>query len=81
VLSKSTDDVDRNEKMPIYVAHGVRCVWLIDPRQKTLEVYALDDRRRSKKAVIHRDAARVHAPPFEAIELDLSALWVPEPPG
>jgi Uma2 family endonuclease len=81
VLSKSTEDVDRNEKMPIYAAHGVRYTWLIDPRQKTLEVYELSEKRRWKKAVIHRDAARVHAPPFEAIELDLSALWVPEPPG
>jgi Uma2 family endonuclease len=81
VLSTSTEDVDRNEKMPIYAAHGVRHAWLIDPRTKTLEVYELDGKRRWKKAVIHRDTAPVRAPPFDAIELDLSALWVPEPPG
>jgi Uma2 family endonuclease len=81
VLSKSTEDIDRNEKMPIYAAHGVRHAWLIDPIERTLEVYTLDPRRRWKQPVLHRDAARVHAPPFDAIELDLSALWVPATPG
>jgi Uma2 family endonuclease len=76
VLSKSTDDYDRNEKMPIYAREGVRYAWLVDPVAKTLEVYVLGVRRRWNKPQIHRDAARVRVPPFDAVELDLSSLWV-----
>jgi Uma2 family endonuclease len=79
VLLKSTEKVDREEKMPIYAAHGVRHAWLVDPIARTLEVYVLGSRQRWESPVIHRGSARVHAPPFDAIELDLSALWVPTP--
>ncbi len=77
VLSPSTEALDRTEKMPIYAAHGVRHAWLVDPIGKTLEVYALGAKRRWGPPAIHRGATRVCAPPFEAVELDLSALWVP----
>jgi Uma2 family endonuclease len=75
VLSSSTEETDRTEKMPIYAREGVRFAWLIDPIGRTLEAYALRGGRRWSKAVVHRDAERVRVPPFEAVELDLSALW------
>ncbi|WP_437635901.1 Uma2 family endonuclease [Sorangium sp. So ce854] len=75
VLSASTEDVDRHEKMPVYAREGVRHAWLVDPIARTLEVYALGEDRRWGLAVVHRDAARVRAQPFDAIELDLSVLW------
>jgi Uma2 family endonuclease len=75
VLSKSTEDVDRNEKMPLYAREGVRHAWLVDPIKRTLEVFVLGKGRRWTPARTHRDAARVRLPPFEAVELDLSALW------
>ncbi|WP_437908020.1 Uma2 family endonuclease [Sorangium sp. So ce327] len=75
VLSASTEDVDRDEKMPIYAREGVRHAWLVDPIQRTLEVYVLGADRRFGPAVVHRDAARVRVEPFDAVELDLSVLW------
>ena len=75
VLSKSTEDTDRNEKMPIYAREGVRHAWLIDPIARTLEVYLLGPGRRWGEPLIHTGAKRVRVPPFEAIELDLTALW------
>ncbi|WP_437328361.1 Uma2 family endonuclease [Sorangium sp. So ce381] len=75
VLSASTEDVDRDEKMPIYAREGVRHAWLVDPIQRTLEVYVLGADRRWGPAVVHRDAARVRVEPFDAVELDLSVLW------
>jgi Uma2 family endonuclease len=77
VLSRSTERIDREEKMPIYAEHAVRFAWLIDPVAKTLEAYTLDARRRWGAPQVYRGAARVRVPPFDAIELDLSALWVP----
>ncbi len=75
VLSKSTEEVDRDEKMPIYAREGVAHAWLIDPIARTLEVYALGPRRRWRKPQIHEGTSLVRLPPFDAIELDLSALW------
>ena len=77
VLSTSTEDVDRKEKMPLYAREGVRHAWLVDPIAKTLEVYRLGARRRWSKPEIHHGAARVRVAPFDAIELDLSVLWAP----
>jgi Uma2 family endonuclease len=75
VLSPSTAAFDRAEKMPIYAREGVRHAWLVDPLARTLEVFALAAEERWVLLGVHRDAARVRAAPFEAIELDLAVLW------
>jgi Uma2 family endonuclease len=76
VLSHSTETRDRNEKLPIYAAHGVPHVWLIDPLEKTLEVYALGDDRRWLDVRLFQGNVRVRAEPFDTIEIDLAALWI-----
>jgi Uma2 family endonuclease len=75
VLSKSTESVDRTKKLPIYAAHGVAHVWLIDPIAKTLEVHSLGDDRRWRDVRIYEGDARVRAEPFAAIEIELAGLW------
>jgi Uma2 family endonuclease len=76
VLSKSTEDFDREQKMPTYAREGVRFAWLIDPIARSFEAYALGAGRRWTAPSVHRGAAaRVRVPPFEAVELDLSVLW------
>jgi len=75
VLSKSTEDKDRNEKMPIYARECVRWAWLVDPIARKLEAYTLGPGNRWGDPLIHRGAARVRVAPFDAIELDLSLLW------
>jgi Uma2 family endonuclease len=78
VLSRSTEKLDRDEKLPYYAEHGVRHVWLIDPIDKHLEVYSLDaETRRWREVRIHHGDSTVRAAPFDAIELDLAALWSP----
>ncbi len=75
VLSPSTEDHDREVKMPVYAREGVRHAWLVEPIAKTLEVYTLDGAGRWSAPTVYRDVEVVRAPPFDAIELDLSALW------
>lgn len=75
VLSKSTEHVDRDNKMPRYAAHGVGHVWLVDPIAWTLEVYTLGDDRRWRTARTYSGHVKVRAEPFAAIEIDLAALW------
>ena len=74
VLSRSTEKLDRAEKLPIYASAGVRHAWLVDPRLRTLEVLRLHDEKWLTLAV-HHDDVRVRAEPFDAIELDLAVLW------
>lgn len=74
VLSRSTEKVDRAEKLPIYAAAGVRHVWLIDPTIRTLEVLRLEDGEWVTLAV-HCDGQQFRAEPFEALLLELATLW------
>ncbi|MEJ7729818.1 MAG: Uma2 family endonuclease [Polyangiaceae bacterium] len=77
VLSPSTENIDRNDKLPIYAERGVRHVWLIDPIGKTLEVHSLGDDARWREVRVYSGDARVRAEPFAAVELELGALWSP----
>jgi len=78
-LSPSTAIIDRTRKLDIYAGWGVDWVWLIDPVMKTLEIL----RRQGEQWAVagnHGGDERIRATPFEAIEIDLSALWVVERP-
>lgn len=82
VLSKSTERIDRAEKMDRYSAMGVKHLWLVHPRMKTVEAYRLVDDRWLLIAV-YKDEERARIEPFDAIELDLASLWqdLPFPVG
>ncbi len=75
VLSKSTETIDRNEKLPLYAEHGVGHAWLVDPVARTLEAHTLGQDGRWREVLIYQGDARVRVPPFEAIELELETLW------
>ncbi|MBI3182432.1 MAG: Uma2 family endonuclease [Myxococcales bacterium] len=75
VLSMGTEAFDRAKKMPVYAQAGVRHAWLLDPdpQIKTLEVFRLE----GKAWVLlgtHTEP-KVRAEPFDAIEIELAALW------
>ena len=74
VISASTERLDRVRKLAIYAREGVAHAWLVNPTQRTLEVY-----RREGPAWLllasHADDAQVRAEPFAAVEIDLLALW------
>jgi Uma2 family endonuclease len=74
VLSDSTSATDRADKMPIYAGEKVGHVWLVDPIDRTLEGYRLDAGHWTLLGT-WRDGARVRVEPFDAIELELAALW------
>lgn len=74
VLSPSTSWLDRGDKRAVYASFGVPHLWLVDPEAQTLEILELDGKSYRVLEVHARDA-RPRAAPFEAIELDLAALW------
>jgi len=77
VVSPATGRLDRVRKMPVYARERVGHIWLVDPLQRTLEVYHLEGQRWVLLGT-HGDTDNVHAEPFEAIEIDLSRWWLEE---
>ena len=74
VLSPSTEKVDRGRKLDIYRREGVGHAWLVDPALRTVEVFRRHDLGWLLVATYAGDAA-VRAEPFDAVELELAALW------
>ena len=74
VLSASTAGIDRTKKLPLYAREKVLHTWFVDPVAKTLEVLRLVDQRWTLVGA-HEGDAKVRAEPFDAIEIDLAALW------
>jgi Uma2 family endonuclease len=74
VLSPSTALVDRRLKLPLYAREKVAHVWLVDPTARSVEVFRLDGE--SYRLVVTRGEDEVvRLEPFDAIELELAALW------
>ena len=74
VLSRSTRDLDRHGKRPVYAREGVRHLWFIDPEARDLEAFELRDGEWVLIATARNDDP-VSIPPFEAISFPLDALW------
>jgi Uma2 family endonuclease len=74
VLSPSTHKLDRHAKLPVYAREGVRHVWFMDPRTRTLEVFGLRDGRYTALST-HVGTNAVRVEPFDAVELDMAFLW------
>jgi Uma2 family endonuclease len=74
VLSPSTAGVDRVEKMQIYARERVSHVWHVDPLAQSLEVFRLDGAT-YRVISMWRGDALVRPEPFDAVPLELGALW------
>jgi Uma2 family endonuclease len=74
VLSPSTAALDRGDKLKVWRAHDVTHVWFVDPEALTLEILEKDERG-YRVLDVFSGSNQVRAVPFDAIELDLGALW------
>jgi Uma2 family endonuclease len=80
VLSPRTAKLDRTEKKAAYASEGVAYLWFIDPVLRTLETLQLMEGRWVDVGAF-ADDARPRAVPFDAIELELGALWADVEPS
>ena len=74
VLSPSTRRLDLQGKRPIYAREGVAHLWLVDPMDRTLEVFELRDGEWVLIACA-KDDEPVSVRPFDAITFSLGDLW------
>jgi len=74
ILSPSTASEDKGRKKDNYEIHGVREYWLVEPRNKSVEVYALEDDR--YRLVAYLEAAGiVKSRVLEGFELEISQIF------
>lgn len=76
VISSDARDVrrDRIEKAKEYAAFGVRFYWLIDPDDRTVEVFELDADGRYVR-VAAASGGTMEVPGCAGLGVDLDALW------
>lgn len=74
ILSPSTERIDRLRKLRIYARERVKWTWLVNPIQRTLEVYELLHQHWTLTAT-HGGEDAVSAEPFEAVPLELARIW------
>lgn len=74
ILSPSNMRLDRTKKVPLYATLGVKHLWLINPRDKTLEVFRLETGRWVLLSN-YAEIDTVKAEPFQEMEFDLGNLW------
>jgi Uma2 family endonuclease len=77
VISPSTVRLDYERKLPIYAREQVSWVWLVHPALRNLEVFHLQQGHWTLAHALSGDAV-AFIQPFEAIQLELGALWTPE---
>ena len=78
VLSPATARRDRLTKLDLYHQAGIGWAWLVDPDAETIEVYERAEGGWLRVQTASGDTAAALAP-FEAVPLELSALWIPRP--
>lgn len=71
--------IDRMKKMPIYARERVGHVWLVDPRDRTVEVFRHDGGGDALVGTYGGDDA-VRAEPFEDAEIPPPFLWGKDSP-
>jgi Uma2 family endonuclease len=74
VLSPSTAKTDLERKLPKYARAEVAYAWVINPAVRVLEVFRRQGDSWLLEAAFSGDEA-VRAAPFDAVPLELGALW------
>lgn len=79
ITSPRTAATDRVRKLPIYGEEGIKYAWLVNPIDRTIEAFVREGTRWILSGTFAGDEPAC-IEPFDAVPLDLAALWVASPP-
>lgn len=74
IVSPSSTEVDRVDKFDQYEKGGVANYWIVDPAERTIEAFVLENGRYGLRGKGH-GADTVRLPPFPDLDLPLGMLW------
>ncbi len=78
VLSQSTEEMDRGEKFHLYELIGVQEYWLVDWRQRRVEIFMLDDAGQKYElydTISEKNKEELHIISFPHIQIDFDELF------
>jgi Uma2 family endonuclease len=76
VLSPSNAGYDRTDKFDLYEKAGVPFYWIVDPIERTVEAYKLENGVYMRSGHGTGDQV-IRLPPFDDLEIPLTRLWRP----
>ena len=77
IISEGSVKRDRETKLAEYAQAGIPEYWIVDPFEKTVEVYQLEDETYRLQANLYEDDA-LTSPQFIGLEIDLAELFADE---
>ncbi len=75
LLSDRTARLDRMKKVPIYAREGVGHVWIVDPRDRTVEVLRLQGERYVLTGTWGGEDDDFVLEPFAAVPIPAACFW------
>ncbi len=78
ILSPSTRSRDQIVKAPLYGRAGIGWLWIVDPEARVVEVFR-NEHGLWVFVSEHQGALVTRMQPFDAVEIDLSEWWLPDP--
>lgn len=75
ILSASTARLDRTQKLPIYARERIPHVWLVDPRDRTVEVFRLGPDGYVLARTWGGEDEPAELEPFGSLPIPPSAFW------
>ena len=74
ILSPSTAQTDRHTKMQLYARHGIPWYWIVDPDNRVVEIYRLDEGMYALSRRVSGDE-ELPAEPLAGLAIPLAPLW------
>lgn len=76
IISPSTAQKDKLHKFNLYEKYGVKEYWIVEPENKILSVFILQDNERYGRPDIYTQDDKVKVSIFEDLVIDLKAVLI-----
>ncbi len=73
ILSTPRGNVERTEKIDDYALAGIGEYWIVDPFQRAVEIYRLEEGLYREPEIVSQGSLRPHA--FPGVEIEIAQIW------
>ena len=75
ILSPSTQRTDKREKYKLYKEFGVQEYWIVDPKNKSIDVFSLENNR-YENLFVATDNETIQSQVLEGFSLEVSQIFI-----